>query len=302
MVLHGAPINYLSAVEHVLSNKPGKTVWHMRSIDGVHVKVSRFKPGYKYEFDIAVNGAHVMHGTIPNGSPSVLFCTCCTDDKCLHPHWLVEQYVHGIDMGKWLKQNNHCIEAQQRVIRRFERLFSKIQRENVIHGDLKFENIIVGQNERVWLIDNEFTVRQTHVFDQNDTWGTLAMLSPEQLFYHSCPSLETDAWQYGIILYQWYAKSDLVRASDYVYETNIKEETLRTYIHECRRKYKSDYQRLFASECPMVRRYIMFDQMLIRVQLDTLHLSIRKRVEPYLAFDPCQRKTRHSNNKWCLFC
>jgi len=74
-----------------------------------------------------------------------------------------------------------------------------LNKYNIVHMDLKIENIIIDDNHNIKLIDFEFCkiIKKKEI---TKIRGTYDYLPPESVFYKIC-SKKNDYWCYGIIIY-----------------------------------------------------------------------------------------------------
>uniref|UniRef100_A0A914VIA2 phosphorylase kinase n=1 Tax=Plectus sambesii TaxID=2011161 RepID=A0A914VIA2_9BILA len=81
-----------------------------------------------------------------------------------------------------------------------------MQRRNIVHRDLKLENILCIDDERIVISDFGFAVKLAPGQKLKDLCGTPGYLAPEVLrcqMYEDCDgySLEVDLWACGVIMY-----------------------------------------------------------------------------------------------------
>jgi Protein kinase domain len=79
---------------------------------------------------------------------------------------------------------------------------------NIIHCDIKLENIMIGQNEEIKLADFGLSVQMiTTRRRQYAGGGTLIYMSPEMLAGDAFNE-KTDVWSLGVLLYELFAKEE----------------------------------------------------------------------------------------------
>jgi serine/threonine protein kinase/tetratricopeptide (TPR) repeat protein len=73
--------------------------------------------------------------------------------------------------------------------------------QQLIHGDVKPENILIGRSEEVLLSDFGVAVMVSHAQQRGDISGTVAYMAPEQLRGEPC--FASDQYALGIVVYEW---------------------------------------------------------------------------------------------------
>ena len=73
--------------------------------------------------------------------------------------------------------------------------------QNLIHGDVKPENILIGRTGELLLSDFGVAVIASHSSPRDDISGTVAYMAPEQLRGEPC--FASDQYALGIVVYEW---------------------------------------------------------------------------------------------------
>jgi tetratricopeptide (TPR) repeat protein len=73
--------------------------------------------------------------------------------------------------------------------------------QNLIHGDVKPENILIGRTEELLLSDFGVAVIASHSSPRDDISGTVAYMAPEQLRGEPC--FASDQYALGVVVYEW---------------------------------------------------------------------------------------------------
>ncbi|QDT52794.1 Serine/threonine-protein kinase PknA [Caulifigura coniformis] len=105
--------------------------------------------------------------------------------------------------------------SQLRLIVQTARSLDRLHRQDLIHGDVKLENILVDRQQRVWLTD--FNISRAAPPDQNTDGplpGTLGMMSQESLVGVAADAgVSQDIYALGVLLYELIASRPFVRAA-----------------------------------------------------------------------------------------
>jgi serine/threonine protein kinase/tetratricopeptide (TPR) repeat protein len=73
--------------------------------------------------------------------------------------------------------------------------------QQLVHGDVKPENILVGRDHEILLSDFGVAVVASHPLQRSDISGTVAYMAPEQL--RGEPTFASDQYALGIVVYEW---------------------------------------------------------------------------------------------------
>ncbi|MCB0333970.1 MAG: serine/threonine protein kinase [Bdellovibrionales bacterium] len=145
-----------------------------------------------------------------------------TDDFII----LILEYVHGVALSEYLKKNQTIpIPTVCRIIRQVSRGLEAIHEQNIIHRDIKLENIMLSDSGDVkitdfgissWTEDTEtfpFASDQEEANEAQDishadrltvkgkVVGTLQYISPEYLLGEECDE-RGDIYALGVLLYE----------------------------------------------------------------------------------------------------
>ena len=83
--------------------------------------------------------------------------------------------------------------------------------QELVHGDVKPENILMGRGEEVLLSDFGVAVVASRSLQRSDISGTVAYMAPEQLRGEPC--FASDQYALGVVVYEWLCGSRPFRGS-----------------------------------------------------------------------------------------
>ncbi len=135
---------------------------------------------------------------------------------------LLLAYAPGEEMGRWMLRG----QPRERALFVFRQLLSALahmHEKNLVHRDVKPENILVSQAGFARLLDFDLSGPADEAFPRPLRVGTLPYMSPEQILGEP-PGPEADVYAAGIILY-W------ILSGEYPF-TGSPEEVLRKHLSE----------------------------------------------------------------------
>ncbi len=115
----------------------------------------------------------------------------------------IYEYADGYNLLEYIKTNGDLSEIDIKFIfRQLVEALSFLHKNNILHCDLKLENIIINSNKEIKIIDFDLSIvcDNDEGFISNSIFGTLQYIAPES--YDLCIySKKTDVWQLGVLLY-----------------------------------------------------------------------------------------------------
>lgn len=144
--------------------------------------------GYYPVYDRLVN---MKHGNFPH-----VYEVCNDGNKTI----VVEEYIQGITVADILENSNMSIYAMKQIIMQVCDGLYALHSNQIIHRDMKPENVIIQENGQVKIIDFDAS-RIYKLYETKDTkWvGTIGYAAPEQ--YGEAQSDErTDIYALGIMM------------------------------------------------------------------------------------------------------
>lgn len=114
--------------------------------------------------------------------------------------YLILEYIHGKTLAQYL-DNNPTENDIITIINKLVIIFKEIQKCNIIHRDIKLENIMIANNS-LKVIDFGYSiiVKNIDTFMTNEPCGTLPYMCPEMIQYQFYSS-SCDSWSLGVLFY-----------------------------------------------------------------------------------------------------
>lgn len=119
-----------------------------------------------------------------------------------HHYYMVFEYVNGGQMLDYIISHGRL---RERVARKFARQIASAldycHRNNVVHRDLKIENILISQSGNIKIIDFGLSNLYDPVSHLGTFCGSLYFAAPELLNAKVYTGPEVDVWSFGVVLY-----------------------------------------------------------------------------------------------------
>ncbi|KAJ6510732.1 hypothetical protein C8R45DRAFT_965014 [Mycena sanguinolenta] len=119
-----------------------------------------------------------------------------------HHYYMVFEYVNGGQMLDYIISHGRL---RERVARKFARQIASAldycHRNNVVHRDLKIENILISQTGNIKIIDFGLSNLYNPVAHLGTFCGSLYFAAPELLNAKVYTGPEVDVWSFGVVLY-----------------------------------------------------------------------------------------------------
>ncbi|KZW01457.1 Pkinase-domain-containing protein [Exidia glandulosa HHB12029] len=117
-------------------------------------------------------------------------------------YFMVSEYVNGGQLLDYIISHGRL---RERVARKFARQISSAleycHRNNVVHRDLKIENILISANGSIKLIDFGLSNLFNPAAHLSTFCGSLYFAAPELLNAKVYTGPEVDVWSFGVVLY-----------------------------------------------------------------------------------------------------
>ncbi|KAL7269974.1 hypothetical protein RUND412_007331 [Rhizina undulata] len=136
--------------------------------------------------------------------------------QLIHPHiarlyevivtetlvWLVLEYCSGDELYNYLIKNGRLtVEQTKKIFTQLVGAVTYIHMHNIVHRDLKLENILLDKHENVKLCDFGFTREYERQKLLQTFCGTVCYSAPEMLKGEKYMAHAVDVWSLGVILY-----------------------------------------------------------------------------------------------------
>ncbi len=140
-----------------------------------------------------VRSAHVLKPTAQNRPHNYIYT--------------ITEYIEGQTLAQWMTDNPKCdLETMRGIVEQIAKGLRALHRKEMLHQDLRPENIMIDTNGTVKIIDfgavRVAGVSETGLPDQgSDIPGTMQYTAPEY-FLNEAPSKTSDYFSLGVITYQ----------------------------------------------------------------------------------------------------
>ncbi|THH12048.1 hypothetical protein EW146_g7832, partial [Bondarzewia mesenterica] len=129
---------------------------------------------------------------------------CGMREMIIHQHhyYMVFEYINGGQMLDYIISHG---KLRERVARKFARQIGSAleycHRNNVVHRDLKIENILISQTGNIKIIDFGLSNLYDPASHLSTFCGSLYFAAPELLNAKVYTGPEVDVWSFGVVLY-----------------------------------------------------------------------------------------------------
>jgi serine/threonine protein kinase len=122
------------------------------------------------------------------------------------PHYLIMEYASQGSLRSYLEGKQLSLDIIVSYTKQISEALDYMHKKNLIHRDVKPENILLGDNNKILLSDLGIAIAPSNVQEQeiNHSYqtGTLAYMAPE-LFQKQQASAKSDQYALGVMVYEW---------------------------------------------------------------------------------------------------
>lgn len=121
-------------------------------------------------------------------------------------YFVIMALLGGETLGNWLKQHTPSTDEASAIICKLAKALDKLHIANIVHRDIKPQNIVIDENSEPLLMDFGLAWQVGSVTSSTleGFVGTPAYMSPEQVCGHSVDH-RSDIYSLGVVLYQMLA-------------------------------------------------------------------------------------------------
>ena len=112
---------------------------------------------------------------------------------------VLEEFIEGVTVAQVMESGRYRYLGARRVLKGVCRALSVLHERNLVHRDVKPENVLIGPNGRVVLIDFNASRRISAASRDTVVMGTVGYASPEQLGVAQSDA-RTDIYAAGVLL------------------------------------------------------------------------------------------------------
>lgn len=143
-------------------------------------------------------------------------------------YYFIYEYFEGMNLYEYFVLHDKMTEMQiKNIFIQIVNAVDFLHLHNIIHCDLKLDNIIINNNNVIKIIDFDLSVISSGDYLSDRIFGTMKYIAPES--YDLCVySRKSDIWQIGVILYilvtgQFPYESDISLVNSYsnMYRQNL---------------------------------------------------------------------------------
>ncbi|KAJ8308929.1 hypothetical protein KUTeg_013811 [Tegillarca granosa] len=114
---------------------------------------------------------------------------------------IVMELAEGGDLLEKVMKNTLSMEDTKRIFREIVTALAHCHSQNIVHRDLKLENVLLGKDGKVKLADFGFARKIENAQLSNTFCGSASYCPPEILQKKAYNAFAVDVWSMGVILY-----------------------------------------------------------------------------------------------------
>ena len=134
-------------------------------------------------------------------------------------HQILLEYIKGSNIKDFFLLNDQTIAQKITVFIKLCEILGNVHQAGIIHKDINPRNILISDNQEVYIIDfgisSRFTLRQTNLGNPEQLQGTLHYISPEQTGrMNRSVDYRTDLYALGATFYELLTEKKLFEDTD----------------------------------------------------------------------------------------
>ena len=172
---------------HIFSDKNEYKIYHFRNKKTEKDIILR---SYSDEFPIYENLVDIRCFNLPD-----IYDVIHTDDGMI----VLEEYIDGLTVSQVIEGGQYRNKGAKKIIKAVCSALTVLHDRNLVHRDVKPENIMIDKNGRVVLIDFNASRKISSASKDTVIMGTIGYASPEQLGVTQSDA-RTDIYALGVLL------------------------------------------------------------------------------------------------------
>ena len=126
--------------------------------------------------------------------PEIYDVIPCSDGQII-----LEEYIDGMSVFQHMESQRYHYDSAKKVLKPLLFALSVLHERGLVHRDVKPENVMIGNNGRVVLIDFNASRSVKNVKQDTEILGTVGYAPPEQLGLSESDA-RTDVYAVGVLL------------------------------------------------------------------------------------------------------
>lgn len=121
--------------------------------------------------------------------------------KICSDYWyIIYEYYEGIPLNEFVKNNKLSFDTIKNIFLQITQGVHLLHQLDIIHCDIKLENVIVGSNNKIKIIDFDLSKNSENSYISESMFGTHQYMSPES-YDLNIHSKKSDVWELGVLLF-----------------------------------------------------------------------------------------------------
>ncbi len=112
---------------------------------------------------------------------------------------VLEEFIDGVNVADMMEENHYTYKEAKKVLKPLLFALSVLHEKGLVHRDVKPENVMLGKDKRVVLIDFDASRTVKNANKDTEILGTIGFAPPEQLGLSESDA-RTDIYAVGVML------------------------------------------------------------------------------------------------------